>query len=170
MTLRTNIQPVTNPDQIQAIVELADEIWTEHYTLIIGEGQVAYMLEKFQSNAAISGQIKDGTLYYLILFDTKPAGYISVYKKNNSLFLSKFYVKKSLRGMGIGKTAMAFIDAIALELECDSISLTVNKNNTNSIKAYEKLGFVNQGPLVIDIGGGYIMDDFAFEKPMHKSK
>ena len=80
--------------------------------------------------------------------------------------MSKFYVKKSLRGKGIGKTAMAFIEEKALELGCDRISLTVNKNNTNSIMAYDKLGFDNKGPIVIDIGGGYIMDDYAFEKPL----
>ena len=53
----SNIEPVTNPDQIKAIVEMAKEIWTEHYTPIIGKDQVDYMLDKFQSNDAISGQI-----------------------------------------------------------------------------------------------------------------
>jgi len=32
------------------------------------------------------------------------------------------------------------------------------------IKAYEKLGFRNQGPVVQDIGNGLIMDNYGMEK------
>jgi ribosomal protein S18 acetylase RimI-like enzyme len=42
--------------------------------------------------------------------------------------------------------------------------LTVNKNNVNAIKAYEKMGFRNVGSLVQDIGDGFVMDDYAMEK------
>jgi len=44
------------------------------------------------------------------------------------------------------------------------LSLTVNKNNNIALRAYEKLGFVNHGPLETDIGEGYIMDDFLMRK------
>ncbi len=162
----TSIIPVTTKDQIEIIAELADEIWTDHYTPIIGSGQVKYMLDKFQSVAAITEQIESGTLYYLVQFEGEPAGYVSVYKKNTSLFLSKFYVHKAMRGKGLGKEALVFVEEKAKELDCESISLTVNKHNTNSIRAYDKLGFTNMGPIVIDIGNGYIMDDFAFEKKL----
>ncbi len=133
----TSIIPVTTESQIKIIERLADEIWTDHYTPIIGSGQVTYMLNKFQSVEAIKEQIESGTLYYLIRFNGEPAGYVSVYKKNTSLFLSKFYVHKSMRGKGLGKEALAFVEEKAKELECESISLTVNKHNTNSIKAYD---------------------------------
>lgn len=164
------IIPVTSTNQIETTARLANEIWTEHYTPIIGSGQVEYMLEKFQSVTAIVDQIDSGTLYFMIMFEDEPTGYISVYKKNTSLFLSKFYVHKSMRGKGLGKMALAFIEDKARELNCESISLTVNKHNTNSIKAYDKLGFTNRGPIVIDIGNGYIMDDFAFEKILTSKK
>jgi hypothetical protein len=38
--------------------------------------------------------------------------------------------------------------------------------NTNAIKAYEKTGFIKKGPVVQDIGLGYVMDDFIMEKQL----
>ncbi len=43
---------VRNEDQIDIVESLANEIWTEHYTPIIGKDQVKYMLDKFQSKDA----------------------------------------------------------------------------------------------------------------------
>ena len=47
----------TNID-IQRTAETAREIWTQHFTPIIGAEQVEYMLEKFQSDRAIRNQIE----------------------------------------------------------------------------------------------------------------
>jgi hypothetical protein len=41
--------------------------------------------------------------------------------------------------------------------------LTVNKGNP-SVQAYERLGFRIIEALVMDIGGGYVMDDYKMEK------
>jgi len=54
----TKILPVTTDNEIQAVATLANEIWHQHFTPIIGIAQVEYMVEKFQSYPAISNQIK----------------------------------------------------------------------------------------------------------------
>ena len=46
------------------IAALADEIWREHYTPIIGEAQVDYMLKKFQSAEQICEDIKCNDYIY----------------------------------------------------------------------------------------------------------
>ena len=71
-----------------------------------------------------------------------------------------------MRGKGIGKAAMDFVEREGNHLECTQISLTVNKHNTGSIRAYEKLGFHNLGGIVQDIGKGYVMDDFLLIKSL----
>ena len=68
-----------------------------------------------------------------------------------------------MRGKGIARKTIDFIKTIALERNLGRITLTVNKNNIGPIAAYEKLGFVNTGPVVQDIGGGFIMDDYKME-------
>ena len=146
------------------IASLAEIIWKEHYIPIIGIQQVDYMLEKFQSAKAIQQQILEGASYYIISHEDTNVGYLSFSKKKDSLFLSKLYVLSSSRGKGIGKSAMDFIQDNAEKKGFASISLTVNKYNTASIKAYEKMGFKKMKAIVMDIGNGYIMDDFLMEK------
>ena len=146
------------------IAKLARTIWKDHYTPIIGSDQVSYMLNKFQSAEAIADQVSRGYQYYLIFYNSKPAGYLAFEKQLAELFLSKIYVSKEMRGKGIGKAAMDFVEREAQYLECTKISLTVNKHNTGSIKAYEKLGFHNLGGIVQDIGNGFVMDDFLLIK------
>ena len=148
----------------QTLASLATIVWTEHYVPIIGIKQVEYMLEKFQSAKTIEQQILAGANYYLLQSNNKDIGYLSISKKEESLFLSKLYVLSSVRGQGFGKIAMEFINNRAIALQCDKITLTVNKYNTNAIKAYEKMGFKKIKEVIFDIGEGYIMDDYYMEK------
>ena len=157
------IQVITNV-QISATAKLAKEIWTEHFTAIIGADQVDYMLDKFQSKKAIADQIQNkGYIYYLIEEGEQAVGYCAIVQEDDALFLSKLYIRKTMRGKGIARKTIDFIKTIALERNLGRITLTVNKNNTGPITAYEKLGFVNTGPVVQDIGSGFIMDDYKME-------
>ena len=161
----THFKPARNKQDYKAISDLAKEIWTEHYTPIIGIDQVNYMLEKFQSKKAIKSQILDDNYQYFSLINNNTfLGYLSIKKEETALFLSKIYIAKTSRGQGIGKAAMNFVEDQAITLNCKKIYLTVNKYNSNSIKAYQKIGFNKIEELVIDIGNGYIMDDYKMEK------
>ena len=63
---------VTTDDQVKEVATIAQEIWTEHFTPILKEGQVDYMVAKFQSYGAISEQIKtQGYTYYMFSLDSK---------------------------------------------------------------------------------------------------
>ena len=161
MTKITIVQ--TNKDY-QIIEDLANIIWNEHYIPIIGKQQVDYMLDKFQSASAMQEQVENGSLYYLIENNKTVVGYLSFNTKNEQLFLSKLYVLSSQRDKGIGRFAMNFLESKTNTLGLNKIQLTVNKYNTNSIKAYEKMGFKNINAVVQDIGNGYVMDDYVFEK------
>ena len=155
---------VKTDEEIKETAGLAREIWTEHYISIIGAEQVAYMLDKFQSEDAIAEQIKNqGYVYYLINENNKAAGYFAIIQEDDALFLSKVYVIKNLRCKGIARKVIDFIKNLAFEKNLKKITLTVNKNNTGSMSAYEKLGFVNIGSIVQDIGGGFVMDDYKME-------
>lgn len=162
----TEITLATNTEDYKIIEDLANIIWREHYTAIIGKPQVDYMLDKFQSVEAIEGQISEGYEYYLLSNEDINVGYISINKEDDSLFLSKIYVVGEFRGRDIGKTALIFVEDKAKAYNLNKIRLTVNVNNLNSIKAYEKLGFKKIGPIVIDIGNGFIMDDFEMMKEL----
>jgi O-acetyl-ADP-ribose deacetylase (regulator of RNase III)/GNAT superfamily N-acetyltransferase len=158
----TVIKRVLSPQDIRIVADLASIIWNEYYIPIIGQEQVDYMIHSFQSGEAITTQIeKEGYEYYLIEHLTKPSGYISIKKTGDDLFLSKFYVSKEKRGTGLGKKGLKFVINRARELGAHAITLTVNKYNTDSIKAYDRMGFKNTGSVVNDIGKGFVMDDYT---------
>ncbi|MFT6925640.1 MAG: RimJ/RimL family protein N-acetyltransferase [Psychromonas sp.] len=155
---------VKTDQDIDQVIDLAWCIWPEHYTSIIGAEQVEYMLNHFHSKAQIAQQINaDHYLYFLIKKDSEAVGYIGLKIQADALFLSKIYILASERGTGIGRVAMEHIKNVARQNNLSKISLTVNKYNKNTIKAYCKFGFIKTGELCADIGGGYKMDDFQME-------
>lgn len=163
-----NIEKVSTESQIETVARLAFEIWNQHFTPIIGKAQVDYMVEEFQSKKAIAGQIESGYSYYLLKADGDYIGYTGVCPKEEELFLSKLYIRASQRGKGYGRKVVGFLEELAREKGLGKITLTVNKNNTDAIKAYEKFGFANVGAVVQDIGNGFVMDDHKMEKAVRR--
>ncbi len=159
-----NVERVLTETQIEVVARLAHEIWNQHFVPIIGKAQVDYMVEKFQSKRAISEQIAGGYSYYLLEADGDYFGYTGVCQKEDELFLSKLYIRASQRGKGYGRKVVEFLEGLARDKGLAKITLTVNRNNTDTIKAYEKFGFDNLGDFVQDIGNGFAMDDFKMEK------
>lgn len=169
MKLPVSFPQVITDQGVAVVAALAEEIWTEHYTPIIGSAQVEYMLANIQSADAIRQQIDhEHFLYYLIESSNEPAGYIGVQLGDRELFLSKIYVRENERGRGLGRKAVQFVVDLATERNAEKISLTVNKNNEAAIRSYERFGFVNLGSTVKDIGGGFIMDDYRMELTLSK--
>ncbi len=159
------IVPVNKPELIEQTANLAKKIWFEHYSSIISEGQIEYMVNKFQSKKAIKNQIDNENYQYFILeYDSENAGYFAICVKDKAIFLSKLYIDKAYRRKGLAKTAVSFMSRIAKRDSLNKIWLTVNKNNKGSITAYEKLGFKTERTQVADIGEGYVMDDYIMEK------
>ena len=161
------IIPVDTDPQIQQVAELAAEIWTQHFTPIIGAAQVEYMLETVQSAESIGQSIREqGYQYRLMRVEDQFIGYFSYQLQEGRVFLSKLYLKADCRGKGYARQAMERIEAIGRTHGAADIWLTVNKHNTHVIAIYEKMGYTIEGPIVQDIGGGFIMDDYKMVKPI----
>lgn len=77
--------------------------------------------------------------------------------------ISKIYVDSATRGSGVGKALFDYTKATAQKLNLDTIWLTVNIDNTDSINWYLKQGFVKIDEVKADIGNGYFMDDYILE-------
>jgi ribosomal protein S18 acetylase RimI-like enzyme len=160
------IAPVTTRPQIEALARLAAAIWNEHYVAIIGQAQVDYMLDKFQSPAAIASQLDGGYEYYLASVAGRPAGYIGLVPNEpaGKLLLSKIYVARESRGSGLGARLLEYTLGRAADIGAGSVWLTVNRNNARSIDWYRRRGFGVVKALKADIGNGYFMDDYVLER------
>lgn len=149
---------------IKEFAKLASEIWHEYRTVLLSPEQIDYMVEKFQSENAVTRQIEqENYTYFDILENGEKAGYIGLSEKPDYLFLSKLYLKKDFRHKGLGTKAFEFIKKFARNSGFDKFVLTVNKFNSNTIKAYEKWGVRSVDSVVTDIGGGFVTDDFIME-------
>ena len=149
---------------IEKLAILASEIWHEYWVEILSKEQIDYMVDNFQSENAIKNQIEnENYIYFYIDNEAQNIGYIGLSKKQEYLFLSKFYIKKDYRNKGIGTKVFEFIKDFANKNSYKKIQLTVNKNNTNTIKAYKKWGFVVVNSVVTPIGNGFVMDDYIME-------
>ena len=166
-----DFREVISQRDIESVAALANEIWNEHFVDIIGQAQVDYMLEKFQSTAAIASQISQGYQYYLLMHDGQEAGYLALVPSpgTSSAQLSKIYIKKQYRGRGLGKAAIVFVEDFCRQMGLRTLWLTVNKNNVGPIAFYEHLGFVNLGGTIQDIAGGFVMDDYKMQKNIGRS-
>lgn len=164
------IEMVKTEEQIELTATLAKEIWTEHYTPIIGIEQVKYMLTNMQSATAITNHISNNYQYYLAYYNNQPSGYFAIIenRKENSLTLSKIYVSHKSRNTGTGCEIMNFTKEKALTNNASKISLTVNKHNHNSINWYKKRGFKITEDIINDIGNGFYMDDYILELTIAK--
>jgi ribosomal protein S18 acetylase RimI-like enzyme len=144
----------------------AREIWTQHYTPIIGKAQVEYMLDQFQSRKAIAADIASGYVYSLAYAGGQACGYSAVRFDPDALFLSKLYVSETFRGRGIARALLRAAEETARKRGLACIRLICNKHNASSLAAYARMGFSRVADVVTDIGGGFVMDDYVMEKTL----
>lgn len=151
--------------QIAQVAALAHHIWNGYFPAIIGQAQVDYMLEQFQTDRAIHSQIEEGYQYYLVRSGTADIGYTALIPRpaQHTLQISKLYLLPDWRGKGSARAVLADISTIAADSGYRKLYLTVNKHNHTAIAAYLKLAFVCKGELVVDIGNGFVMDDYEME-------
>ncbi len=151
-------------EDIKTVASLAKEIYTEHYVPITGPEQVEYMLDKFQSEKAVKEQIENGTVYNIIYRNETPCGYfaVDINKPKGKMFLSKLYIRKDARGLGLARTAFGIMKNMAEENGLSAIWLHVNKRNP-SVEIYKAMGFEITEAVKDSIGGGFYMDDYIME-------
>jgi GNAT superfamily N-acetyltransferase len=168
---RLNFVPVMRPEQVATVAALAHQIWYEYYVPLIGRAQVDYMVARFQNAPAMQAQIDQGYEYFLVQRQDETGkwadiGYCAIEEQpGRVLFLSKFYLHHAARGSGTGRRCMEFIEGLALRRGLSLLWLTVNKGNP-AVQAYQRLGFRIAADLVMDIGGGFVMDDYRMEKAL----
>jgi ribosomal protein S18 acetylase RimI-like enzyme len=154
-----------NSEHISIIIELTKKIWPVAYGEILSKAQLDYMIEKFYNETALRELMQKGHVFYLAQDDKdKYVGFVS-YELNsepNKTKIHKIYVLPETQGTGLGRQFFELVKEKAIENHQNAIFLNVNKYN-NAIHFYTKLGFRKVKDEVIDIGNGYVMDDYVME-------
>lgn len=152
---------------IKTIQEIAYKTWPITYGEILSEAQLKYMLDMFYSEDALTAQFdKKEQLFYVITEQDLTLGFIGIehnYENGNITKIHKIYILPETQGKGIGKTAIEAVQKFALENNSASVILNVNRFN-KALSFYERMGFKVIDEVNIEIGNGYLMEDFVMEK------
>ncbi|CAA9197564.1 GNAT family N-acetyltransferase [Flavobacterium collinsii] len=155
---------ISDIKQIQKIVHIT---WPITYGEILTKEQLAYMLDLFYSDEALTGQlVKKEQLFYMIDEEETNIGFIGIehnYKGKAVTKIHKIYLLPETQGKGIGKRVIEEIEKLGLEHNSQALSLNVNRFNT-ALGFYKKIGFEIIGEVDLDIGNGYLMEDYVMEK------
>lgn len=152
-------------NQLPIIIELTKKIWPVAYGTILSKAQLDYMIQKFYNETALQELMQKGHIFYLA-HDEKEnyVGFVS-YEINSAPHktkIHKIYVLSETQGMGLGRQFFELVKEQAKENNQKSIFLNVNKYNS-ALHFYTRLGFTIIKDEVIDIGEGYVMDDYIME-------
>ena len=158
-----SIREILCQADVLRVTKVAEEVWREANVSFCTPEQVEYMIEKYQSFEAISGQLIYGYRYFLIEEDGDILGYFGVQPQGERLFLSKFYILKQNRGRGLFSLGLQRMIDICKEDNLESIYLTVNRNNTHAYSVYLAKNFKIIAEECTDIGCGFVMDDYIME-------
>ncbi|MTJ51777.1 GNAT family N-acetyltransferase [Anabaena sp. UHCC 0253] len=158
------ITKLLNTD-LEELRKISREIWYNHYSTIISNAQIEYMLDKMYGIGVIENEIyEQGIFYDQVLHNSELVGYLSYSSEimNNMSYLKlhKCYLLTSLHGFGYGQMMLSHIYEKAKNMNLQQIILNVNKRNEKGIKAYSRFGFKIIDSQVIDFGGGFVMDDY----------
>jgi diamine N-acetyltransferase len=153
------IRNATTAD-IPLLRELCLQVWPQTYAAILSPAQITYMLELMYSPESLTTQMQQGAQFLLCYADDTAIGFAAFRALTNTAYkLDKLYVLTEHQGKGAGRHIIEHIVAHITPLGAQSLELQVNKQNVAK-QFYERNGFRVAYQKVLDIGNGFVMDDY----------
>lgn len=154
---------------IPDIQKIAIKSWEVTYSDILSQEQFDYMIEMMYSYDALNKQMAEQKHHFLLIRDQASSGYCGFvsyelnYKNQAKTKIHKLYLLPECKGKGMGRMLIEKVILLARSAENSHVSLNMNRNN-KSLGFYKQMGFEIVGEEDINIGNGYLMEDYIFEK------
>lgn len=162
------IRPISKKD-FKTIQEIASKSWETTYRELLSEEQYDYMLDKMYSLDALLIQTDiQNHEFILALEDKKALGFASYeinYDNKRKTKIHKLYILPDQQKKGVGKLLIDEVTDIAKSHKESIITLNVNRFN-KALNFYNRIGFEIIGEEDINIGNGYLMEDYILEKKL----
>jgi ribosomal protein S18 acetylase RimI-like enzyme len=162
------ISEIKDTGELLLIRNLALRIWPPTFEKILSEEQITYMLDRMYSMASLEKQFENGHKFLLLSENEQPIGFLAYelnYAELSQIKIHKLYLIPELQGKGYGKKLLKHAENLAQVNTQLSMVLNVNKYNP-AIEFYKNYGFEIIAEEVIDIGAGFIMDDYQMKKTL----
>ena len=152
-------------EDVFLVNHLAHQIWPYTFRDILSKDQIDYMLEWMYNVQTLEEQVQTGYLYYLVKENGIAKGFVGLepnFPDADMLRIHKLYVLPEAHGKGLGRVLLNKAIDVAFDLDLHTLHLNVNRFN-DAVKFYEHCGFKIIGEEDIDIGKGYLMEDYIME-------
>ena len=154
---------------VQRIREIAEVTWPVTYSDIISSEQIDFMLNWMYDIKTISNAINSSNQDFIVLINEgETIGFSGIeHNYENQLItrIHKLYVLPDKQGLGCGKALLNFVISEAKKNASTLLHLNVNKQNP-AVQFYVKCGFEIEKEIVLDIGNGFVMDDYIMVLPL----
>ena len=164
------IAPATE-DDLPTIRDIAYQTWPNTFGNILSPAQISYMLDMMYSLESLKSQVTEKNHAFLLARDDESGTYLGYtsyelnYKSQSTTKIHKIYLLPASQGKGVGRLLIDCVAQAAQTHANDQLSLNVNRSN-KAVQFYERMGFAVVGTEDIDIGDGFLMEDFIMEKPL----
>jgi ribosomal protein S18 acetylase RimI-like enzyme len=151
--------------ELSLVRAIAHETWPHTFAEILSPEQISYMLDWMYNLETLGQQIDNGHLFYIVEKDRKAIGFLGIqpnFPETGKLKIHKLYVLPKAQGLGAGKLLIDIAINQAIDLKQEVVTLNVNKYN-KAVEFYSHCGFKIAYDEVIDIGNGFIMDDYVMK-------
>ena len=155
-------------DEIWIVQSLAERVWAVTYKHIISEDQITYMMDQMYSTESLSKQMVEDHHHFLLIKDeTEYVGFVSyqLNYKSDLAKIHKIYVLPRMQGKHIGSILVEEVERIASLNRSKALTLNVNRDN-KAIEFYKSKGFIQTATEDIDIGNGFLMEDYVMTKQL----
>ena len=162
------IEPAT-AEHLPAIRDLAAIIWHAHYPGIISVEQIDYMLARMYSLETLRDEMRSRLVRFdRLLLEGKMIGFASYGSTAEPAAwkLHKLYLLPDHHGRGFGSELLRHCEDEARTHGAQRMQLNVNKRNTRAIAAYTRNGYSIVDSVCLDIGNGFVMDDFLMARKL----
>lgn len=160
------IKPAT-VEHLSAIRDLAAVIWRAHYPGIISPEQIDYMLERMYAIETLRDELENHAMRFeRMLLENALIGFAAYgpTEEKNAWKLHKLYLLPQKHGRGFGSQMLRHCETQAQSLGAQRMLLNVNKRNARAIAAYQRNGYTVSDSVCVNIGNGFVMDDFVMVK------
>lgn len=156
--------------ELERVQKIAHLTWPDTFKNILSPEQIDYMLNWMYNVDTLSEQLEMGHHFYILTDNGEDVGFIGIqphYPTMAETKLHKIYILPSCQGKGAGLILMEKAEEVALKSSTELLVLNVNRYN-KATSFYQKIGFEITKEEDIEIGNGYLMEDYVMSKRLKK--
>jgi diamine N-acetyltransferase len=158
-------------NELALIQTLAHRIWPDTFREILSPEQIDYMLRLMYDIEVLQKQFSEGHRFFLYNADGAPVGFMVIEPRpeESMVKIHKLYVLPEAQGKGVGKGFLQFCESWARRNNFSKVCLNVNRFN-KAVGFYRRMGMEIVREEDIDIGEGFLMEDYVLEKRLDGSR